>query len=154
TAADWPQFRGPGGTGISKETGLPVRWGAKENIRWKVDLPGRGLSNPVIAGGRVYVTACSGFEQTRLHVLCFDAATGKRLWGRQFWATGNTLCHNKTNMAAPSPVTDGKHVYALFATCDLFCLDKDGGLVWCRSLTRDYSTVGNNVGMASSPILW
>src|SRR6516165_6880598 len=83
-AEDWPQFRGPGGTGVSAETGLPVRWSATQNIRWKVDLPGRGLSNPVIARGRLFLTACSGPEQQRLHVLCFEAATGKLLWQRQF----------------------------------------------------------------------
>src|SRR5262249_3948320 len=58
------------------------------------------------------------------------------------------------NMAAPTPATDGEHVYALFATHDLVCLDARGDLVWFRALTRDYPTVGNNVGMASSPVLW
>jgi outer membrane protein assembly factor BamB len=151
--ADWTQFRGPGGSGVSAEKDLPIRWTKDENVRWKAELPGRGLSSPVIAGGRLYVTACSGFEQRRLHVLCFDAATGKRLWERQFWATGNSLCHPKTNMAAPTPCTDGERVYALFGTCDLACLDKDGNLVWYRSLTSDYPTVTNQVGMAASPIL-
>jgi outer membrane protein assembly factor BamB len=152
-AGDWPQFRGPGGTAVSPETGVPVKWGPDENVRWKVKLPGRGLSNPVIAGGRVYVTACTGADQDRLHVLCYEEATGKKLWQRQFWATGSTLCNPKTCMAAPTPVTDGKRVYALFATGDLACLDKDGDLVWYRSLVGDYPTVGNNVGMAASPIL-
>lgn len=154
SAGDWRQFRGPGGAGVSDETGIPTTWGEKENIRWKADLPGRGLSNPVIAGGRVYVTACSGRAETRLHVLCFEARTGKKLWERQFWATGNTGCHEKTNMAAPTPVTDGERVYALFATADLACLDKDGDLLWYRSLVGDYPTLSNQVGMASSPILW
>ena len=54
----------------------------------------------------------------------------------------------------PTPATDGKHVYALFATCDLVCLDTDGNLAWYRSLVKDYPTVGNNVGMAASPVLW
>src|SRR5205823_2502747 len=62
-AVDWPQFRGPGGSSVSDETGLPVRWSQTENIRWKIDLPGRGVSCPVIAEGKVYVTACSGFQQ-------------------------------------------------------------------------------------------
>lgn len=152
--ADVPQFRGQGGRGVSDATNLPVQWDEKTNLRWKADLPGRGLSNPVVADGRVYVTACSGFEQKRLHVLCFDVKTGKQLWERQFWATGTTLCHSKTNMAAPTPATDGKHVYALFATADLVCLDRDGNLIWYRSLVGDYPTVGNNVGMAASPTLW
>jgi len=151
-ADDSPQFRGQGGLGISEKP-LPVRWSAKENILWNAALPGRGLSCPVIASGRVFVTACSGANQDRLHVLCFDARTGKQLWHRQLWATGNTLCHEKTCTAAPTPVTDGKRVIALFATADLVCYDRDGNLEWYRSLTGDYQTIGNNVGMAASPIL-
>jgi outer membrane protein assembly factor BamB len=152
-AEDWPQLKGQRGGGVSEDTGFPIHWSKTANLRWKVDLPGRGLSSPIIAAGRVYLTACSGPDQQRLHVLCFEAATGKKLWERQLWATGTTLCHPKTNMAAPTPVTDGKRVYALFATCDLVCLDAQGDLVWYRSLTRDYPTMGNNVGMAASPVL-
>jgi outer membrane protein assembly factor BamB len=153
TAGDWRQFRGPDGSAVSPETGLPVRWSPTENVRWKVALPGRGLSNPVIAGGRVYVTACSGFAQKRLHVLCFDAAAGAKLWERQFWATGSTQCNDKTSMAAPTPVTDGEHVYALFACGDLAALDRDGNLLWYRALMRDYPQVYNQIGMAASPVL-
>src|SRR5262249_27918398 len=83
-AGDWPQFRGPGGSSVSDETGLPVRWSRTENIRWTAELPGRGVSCPVIASGKVYVTACSGFKQDRLHVLCYEAASGTKLWERQF----------------------------------------------------------------------
>lgn len=152
-AEDAPQFRGSGGLGVSNEKDLPVTWSKTENVRWKADLPGRGLSNPVIAGDRVFVTASSRHAQDRLHVLCYDAKDGKLLWERQFWATGGTQCHPKTNMAAPTPIVDGAHVYALFATADLVCLDRDGNLVWVRSLVGDYPTVGNNVGMAASPVL-
>lgn len=152
-AADWPQFRGPQGSAVSPEKGLPARWSQTENLRWKAELPGRGLSNPVVAGGRVYVTASSGYQQRRLHVLCFDPATGKQLWERQFWATGNTACHPKTCMAAPTPAADAQHVYALFATGDLVALDADGNLVWYRSLVGDYPDITNQVGMAASPVL-
>src|SRR5438874_9254326 len=88
TAADWPQFRGPGGAGVSPEMGLPSHWGPADNVRWRAELPGRGVSSPVVAGGRVYITACSGYQQRRLHVMCFDAATGAKQWERQFQATG------------------------------------------------------------------
>ena len=152
-ADDVTQFRGAGGLGMSTEKNLPISWSKADGIRWKAALPGRGLSNPVIAGGRVFVTASSGSQQDRLHVLCFDVADGKLLWERQFWATGGTQCHPKTNMAAPTPMTDGKFVYALFATADLVALDRDGNLAWVRSLVNDYPTVGNNVGMAASPVL-
>jgi outer membrane protein assembly factor BamB len=152
-AGDWTQFRGPKGTGVSDETGLPVRWGPDENIRWQAALPGRGLSGPVVVGQRVFVTACSGPLQERLHVLCLDSPSGKRLWERQLWATGHTMCHPKTCMAAPTPVSDGERLFALFATGDLAALDLDGNLLWYRSLAQDYPTIGNNVGMAASPIL-
>src|SRR5579875_3980237 len=137
-AGDWPQFRGPGGTAVSEEKGLPVKWSTTENVRWKAELPGRGVSSPVLAGGRVYVSAASTYRERRLHVLCFDAAKGEKLWERQFAATGGTMCHPKTSMAAPTPVTDGRHVYALFATGDLAAFTRDGDLLWYRALQRDY----------------
>ncbi len=153
-AGDWPQFRGPGGLGIANESDLPVQWNETKNIRWKVDLPGRGLSSPVVIGKRLFLTACSGWEQKRLHVFCFDADTGKQLWHRQIWATGSTVCNKATSMAAPTPVADKEVVVALFASFDLVCFDHDGNLQWTRSLTNDYTTVGNNVGAAASPLLW
>ena len=72
-ADDADQFRGPGATGVSKETNLPVKWSATENVRWKTALPGRGLSNPVIARGRVYVTASAAYQQKREVVCQTDA---------------------------------------------------------------------------------
>src|SRR5262249_35822525 len=69
------------------------------------------------------------------------------------WTTGGTNCHPKTCMAAPTPVTDGNAVYALFATADLACFEADGTLRWYRSLTSDYPTITNQVGMAASPVL-
>jgi outer membrane protein assembly factor BamB len=152
-AADWPGFRGPNGSAVSDEKGLPVKWSATEGLRWKAALPGRGLSNPVIAGGRVYVTCCSGYRERRLHVLCFDEATGDKLWERQFAATGSTTCNPTTCMAAPTPVTDGQHLFALFATGDLAAFDADGTLLWYRSLVGDYPNISNQVGMAASPTL-
>jgi outer membrane protein assembly factor BamB len=152
-AGDWPQFRGPGGAAVSEEKGLPAKWSTTENVRWKVELPGRGVSSPVIAAGRVYVTAASAFHDRRLHVLCFDAASGEKKWERQLAATGSTLCHPKTSMAAPTPVTDGRHFFALFATGDLAAFNRDGDLLWYRSLHRDYPEITNQVGMAASPIL-
>lgn len=153
-AGDWPQFRGPNAAGIGQETELPESWGPDSNLKWKVALPGRGLSNPVIVGNRLFLTANSGMAMTRLHVLGFDAESGERLWERQFWATGQTLCHPKTCMAGPTPVTDGKHVWCLFATNDLMCLNAAGDLIWYRSLNGDYPLMTNHVGRAASPILF
>jgi outer membrane protein assembly factor BamB len=133
---------------------LPTHWGPGKNVRWKAALPGQGFSSPVVARGRVYVTACTGALQDRLHVLCLDAATGERLWERRLHATGNTLCHPKSNMAAPTPATDGERVYAMFGTGDLACFSADGDLLWYRALARDYPRLSNQVGMAASPVLW
>lgn len=152
-ADDWTQFRGAGGLGVSSEANIPVEWSKDKGIKWTADLPGVGLSSPVVAAGRVYVTATTGHEQDRLHVLCFDAGTGRKLWERRFWSTGPTQCNRKTNMAAPTPAADATRVFALFATCDLAALDRDGNLLWYRSLVGDYPTIGNNVGMAASPVL-
>ncbi|MGH7170892.1 MAG: PQQ-binding-like beta-propeller repeat protein, partial [Gemmataceae bacterium] len=152
-AGDWPQFRGRGGAAVSDEKNLPVKWSTTENVRWKAELPGRGVSSPVIAAGRVYVTAASAYRQRRLRVLCFDAVTGEKLWERQLAATGSTMCHPKTSMAAPTPVTDGKSIFALFATGDLAAFSRDGDLLWYRALARDYPDITNQVGMAASPVL-
>ena len=152
-AGDWPQFRGPNGTGVTDEKGLPTSWNKSEGLRWKVALPARGVSGPVVANGKVYITASSGKKDDRLHVLAFDFKTGEQLWHRQFAATGGTNCHPMTCMAAPTPVADDAGVYALFATGDLAAFDADGTLRWYRSLVGDYPTITNQVGMASSPIL-
>ncbi|MCP3692762.1 MAG: PQQ-binding-like beta-propeller repeat protein, partial [Planctomycetaceae bacterium] len=151
--ADWRQFRGPGGRGVSTETNLPTKWSEKENIAWKAALPGRGLSGPIVIGDRVVVTASSGYRQDRLHVFCFDAKTGKQRWHRRFWSTGRTMTHGKICPAAPTPVSDGKQIFATFSTNDVVCLDLEGNLKWLRGLTHDYPNASNSLGMASSPVV-
>jgi outer membrane protein assembly factor BamB len=148
-AGDWRQFRGPHGNGVADETGVPAVLN-DENIAWKTDLPGRGLSSPIIVGERLFVTASSGAKQERLHVICFDAGTGEKRWERQFWATGVTLTHEKTSVAAPTPASDGQRVFASFSSNDLVCLDLDGNLQWLRGLTHDYPRASNSLGMSSS----
>lgn len=147
-SADWLQFRGPNGSGYV-EANLPE----KPSINWSLELPGKGLSSPIVVGENVYVTASSGPNQNRLHVFCFRASDGEKVWERQFWSTGRTMCHNKTAVAAPSPVSDGTRLLALFSSNDLFCLDLEGNLLWLRGLTSDYPNASNSLGLASSPII-
>lgn len=153
-AGDWPQFRGPRGSGVSDETGLPTTWGPDENVKWKVELPGRSVASPVVFGDKVFITAASGPKMERLHALCLDADSGKVLWHRQFTATGSTASHPKSSMAAPTPCVNADGVYFLFATADLAAFDLDGNLRWYRSLVNDYPDISNQIGMAASPILW
>lgn len=150
-SADWLQFRGPDASG--RGTGQAPTALAPTDIVWTADLPGRGLSSPLIAGNKVFLTAASGPDQETLHVLCFDNTSGKTLWERRFQATGRTMCHEKTNVAAPTPASDGTRLFALFSSNDCFCLDFDGNLLWLRSFTLDYPNASNSLGMASSPIL-
>jgi outer membrane protein assembly factor BamB len=150
--ADWRQFRGTDSRGVSAES-VPERFGPDQNIAWKVDLPDRGVSSPIVVGDRVFVTASGGAQQDRLHVLAFDAKSGRKLWQRAFWATGPTASHPKTCMAAPTPASDGRHVVALFATNDMVCLDLDGNVEWVRSLYEENPGATDGRGLASSPII-
>ncbi|MCX7825758.1 MAG: PQQ-binding-like beta-propeller repeat protein [Verrucomicrobiae bacterium] len=151
-AADWPQFRGPHGNGVSDETDVPATLSA-QSIAWTADLPGRGLSSPIVIGDRVFVTCSSGPKQDRLHIFCFNAADGSKRWERQFWATGRTMTQEKTCVAAPTPASDGRRIFAQFSSNDLICLDLDGNLLWLRALMRDYPNVSNSIGMSSSPVV-
>ena len=92
SAADWPQFRGPAGDGVAPDTKLPTSLDTG-SVAWSANLPGRGISSPVIVGNRVFVTASSGARQDRLHVMCYNLVDGVLLWERQFWATGRTQTH-------------------------------------------------------------
>ncbi len=152
-AADWPQFRGASSNSVSRDAAPPTHWSDTENIAWKVELPGRGPSSPIVVGKKVIVTCSSGVKQDRLHVLCFDVATGERLWERQFWATGRTLSHPSSANAAPTPASDGELVFAFYSSNDLVCLDLDGNLKWLRGLAYDFPQAANDTGMSSSPIV-
>lgn len=151
-AADWTQFRGPQGDGLSTESGVPVRLDSN-TVTWSVPLPGRGLSSPLILGDKVFLTASSGARQDRLHVLCFRLSDGGLLWERQFWATGRTMTHEKIGGATPTPASDGKAVYAIFSSNDCVALDLEGRLLWFRGLGRDYPNASNSLGMSSSLVV-
>ena len=150
---DWLQFRGPQSRSIAHGERLPRTWDSDSNVAWSAELPGRGLSSPLIVGNNVVLTASRGVRQERLHVLCFDRETGAQRWERQFWATGATFCHTKTCVAAPTPASDGKRIFAFYSSNDVFCLDLDGKLLWLRALSLDYPNASNAVGMTSSPLV-
>lgn len=148
--ADWLQFRGNDGGGVSVESEAPAKL---QKEVWKTSLPGKGLSGPIIVGGKVFITSSSGNPEERLHVLCFDVSTGKQAWERQFWATGSTMCHSAMAVATPTPASDGKRIFASYSSNDVACLDFDGNLLWYRGLTHDNPNASNSLGMSSSPIV-
>src|SRR5207247_1803775 len=120
--ADWRQFRGPDGLGVSDEKGLPTEWAADKNIVWKAKLPGAGASCPITLGNRVFITCYSGYaldtkspgdmRDLKRHLLCIDRKTGKTLWEKEFVPelpehkyTGEGSYHG---YAANTPITDGQ----------------------------------------------
>lgn len=154
-ADDWRQFRGNKQNSVAADAKLPTKWNIEDgtNVAWSVDLPGRGPSSPIVVDGRVIVTASSGQSQDRLHVLCFDADSGKQLWHRQFWATGRCYTHPQSATAANTPASDGERIFAFYSSNDLVCLDLDGNLQWYRGLAHDFPKAGNDAGMSSSPLV-
>lgn len=148
--ADWLQFRGPNATAVSTESKLPSD---DLKIAWTADLPGRGLSAPIVVGDKIFVTCSSGPGQETLHVFCFNASDGSKRWERAMRATGRTMSHNKTCVAANTPCSDGDRVFALFSSNDLFAFDLDGNLLWLRGLTFDYPNASNSLGMSQSPLV-
>ena len=150
--ADWLGFRGTHGNGmIDGQISPEISMDSKNS--WTAQLPGRGLSSPILVDDLVVLTASSDPNQSTLHILAFDAKNGDLAWERRFKATGRTICHNKTCVAASTMVSDGKVVVAQFSSNDIFCLDLDGNIKWLRGLTYDYPNIANGLGMSSSPVL-
>jgi outer membrane protein assembly factor BamB len=178
-SANWPQWRGPAGLGVSVEKNLPTEWSATKNINWKTPIDGRGHSSPIVWGNRVFVTTAiegpvvpgakavkhmdgdkeflhpDSVGADRKHtfkVISLDRETGKILWEQTaFEGTPYDNRHRKSSYAASTPATDGKHVYAFFGTEGLYAYDMKGKFVWKADLGK-LGTVG--MGTGTSPILY
>lgn len=111
TAADWPQFRGPNGDGISLEDSAPLTWSKTENVKWRAPLPGPGNSSPIVSQGKVFLTCAEDEGKTR-SLYCFDRATGKELWVRSVDFAKVMPTHKTNPYEASSPVANGKVVVA------------------------------------------
>ena len=139
-AQDWPRWRGPDDTGMARGD-APTRWSDTENLKWKVDIPGRGHSSPVLWGDRIFLTtaiptgppeAGRPYANHRFVVLALDTHTGEVVWERTATEAVPHEGHRRRHgsFASPSPVTDGEHVFAFFGSRGMFCYDVDGQLVW------------------------
>jgi len=164
-AEDWPQFRGPNGTGVSASTGLPEEFGPNKNVIWKTALP-PGHSSPVLTRNRVFVTAYAkenahtqdskGTTETahtkenyKLLVICLDRQTGKLVWQREVPRSGVGRLQNVNGPASPSPVTDGSNVYVFFQEFGLVSFDGAGKERWRLPL----GPFNMFYGFGASPIL-
>ncbi len=179
SAANWPQWRGPSGSGISRETNLPAEWSPTKNIKWKTPIAGRGHSSPIVWGNKIFLTTAiegplvPGAKAVKhmdgdkefLHpdsvgadhkhtfkVLCLDRTTGTLLWEQTaFEGTPYDNRHRKSSFASSTPATDGKYVYAFFGTEGLYAYDLGGKLAWKADVGK-LGTVG--MGTGTSPILY
>ncbi|MBI5280900.1 MAG: PQQ-binding-like beta-propeller repeat protein [Candidatus Solibacter usitatus] len=178
-AENWPQWRGPGGNGVSSEKNLPLEWSATKNVAWSTEIPGRGHSSPVVWDNRIFLTTAlegdpvpgakppvhmqegqpfrhpdsTGVDRThKLIVLSLDTASGRILWQRTAYdGPVYDERHKKNTYATPTPVTGGKAVYVSFESQGVYSYSFDGKLRWKASL-GNIGTVG--MGPASSPILF
>jgi len=143
--ADWPQLRGPDGSGLCASCGqLPTEFGPQKNVRWKVDVP-EGNSSPVLAGDRIFLTASVGDE---LITMCLSRTTGKVQWRRSVRAGKRETQHTLNHRAAPTAVTDGKNVFVFFADFGLVSYDFEGKQRWQLPL----GPFNSLHGVAASPV--
>lgn len=172
--ANWPQFRGPGSTGVpSDETGLPDAWSATKNVAWRAGIGGQGWSSPIVWGNRVFLTSATtrrdapvpegGFYQGAVEspkpdeehvwvVRALDLDSGDLLWETEVHrGVPRVGRHRKNTYASETAVADGEHVYAHVGDLGTWCLDHDGKLVW----SKDWKAVRTRwgYGTASSPAL-
>lgn len=147
----WPGFLGGGAAQVEADT-IPLTWSPTSNIAWKSDLPGYGQSSPVIWDGKVVVTSVEGPMKESCHVVSLDLASGRREWQHTFESSDRVENSLYVSRAAPTPVIDGKAVYAFFESGDVVALTLDGKELWRRSLSKDYGRFQNKFGLSASPV--
>lgn len=154
-AEDWPQFRGPNCSGVSlSKKPLPVAFSARKNVRWSAEV-GEAVGSPVVASGRLFTTAMLGSgDKQKFAVFAFDAASGKKLWHKEFDAGAKPLPYiEKTNSyASATPAADDERVYVYFTRIGLVALDAGtGNQVWQYELPEPFFIFDWGPGM--SPVL-
>src|SRR5215472_2750873 len=144
-SSQWERFRGPNGTGVSDTSGLPSEFGPAKNLVWRLDLP-PGHSSPVVAGGRIYVTAV---EREQLYTFCVEQASGRVLWKRDAPRPRHEKLHSLNNPASPTPAGDRDSVYIFFPDFGLLSYTRDGKERWRLPL----GPFKNVYGIGVSPVL-
>jgi outer membrane protein assembly factor BamB len=144
----WPQFRGPGGSGLARGQKPPVEFGPEKNLRWKVAVPG-GLSSPIVAGENLVLTA---FETGKVYTIAYRRVDGREAWRRQAPAKEIERYHKtEGSPAASTPATDGQRIVVYFGSCGLLCYDLAGKEQWQALMPP--AVVAGNFGSGTSPLL-
>lgn len=147
----WPGWRGPRGDGTTTQT-LPLKWSTTHNIAWKVSIPGKGHSSPIVWGERLFLTTCVESTKERC-LLCLDRLSGKLLWQRTVLTAPLEDKHKLNSFASSTPVTDGRHVWVTFLDYPhlrVYCYDFEGNLIWTTAPGEFHS----KHGFCSSPVLF
>ena len=158
-SADWSQFRGPGGDGVSDAKGTPLSWSDTSGIVWKTDLPGPGTSSPIVFGNKIFLTCYTGVQPGRgaslddlkRHLICLNRASGKLLWNTPVPADlpEQSGIREDHGYATSTPVADAERVYVFWGKSGVFAFDHSGKQLWKTSV----GTQLNGWGSATSPVL-
>ena len=145
----WPRWRGPSGQGLVRTGKYPDTWSDTTNVKWKVPVPGRGNSSPIVWRDRIiFITAYDG--GAKLSLLCYRRSDGKLLWELPAPHAGVEKVHAKNGHASGTPVTDGERIYASFGPHGIVAASFDGKLLWHAPIGR----IDNYHGTAGSPVLY
>ncbi len=176
---NWPEWRGPEATGFAPYGNPPVEWSETKNVKWKIEIPGRGHSTPIIWGDRVFILtsirtdqkaemlegqdsdkterdSTLTYELEYLHdfqVIAINRNDGSVLW-RTSVIKERPLesTHELGSWASNSPATDGEHLYAYFGSRGLYCLDFDGNILWSRDFGQ--LKIAGNYGEGNAPSVY
>jgi outer membrane protein assembly factor BamB len=145
----WPQFRGPGGQGHAAGDDYPVEWDTTKNVRWKIDVPGRGWSSPAIDNGQLWLTTATDGAHS-LRAICIDPKDGNVVRDLEVFHLDNPgSVHSKNSHASPTPVIEGERVYVHFGAHGTACLNRQGDILWTKKL--EYA---HGHGPGGSPVVW
>lgn len=152
-AADWAGFRGPNGDGTITDPDVPTEWNDSKNLKWKLEMPGKGFSSPIVVGKHVLVTAFSGAgNQVQRHLVCVDRESGKALWTKSVDGVSDSSDSGFAyhGQASHTPVSDGERVYAMFGSSGVRAYDLTGKELWHKDVGNERRA---RFGTASSPML-
>ena len=149
-AENWTEFRGPTGQGHSSEHGLPLTWSETENVAWKVPIPGRGWSSPVLVDDQIWLTTAIN-DGRSLRAICLNRDTGRIVHNVEvFQLTDPGAVHQKNSHASPTPILEGDRVYLHFGSHGTACITRSGQIVWKTQELKYY----HRHGPGGSPVVY